>query len=327
MADVLVMFKKNNLVPMTVTQKHIDQMKQSVSGNVYYCADEDEALEMGYDTEVLFFWGGSGLMPERYCCHSRKLKWINTFSSGIDPILNSSIKDLPVKLTNARGIHGKTMALTAMGYIISFMRYFPEFSRRQRQHIWSKQLDNLPQDPESVTVGVIGAGMVGSKVGELAKKMGMRVLGVRHKAVRMDYFDEVFSNDNIDKVLIQSDFVVIVTPLTEETYHLFTREKFKLMKSGAFLINIARGSIVKEEDLIEALQTGEIAGAALDTVENEPLDKKSPLWDMNNVIITPHSSADSNLYMDRAVELFCKNLKRYENNETLVNEISLKKGY
>lgn len=327
MADVLVMFKKSHLVPMVVTEKHIGQIEKCVSGKVYWCKDEAEALEKGYDAEVLFLWGGSGIMPEKYCNASKKLKWINSFSAGVNPIMESSIRNLPVKLTNAKGIHGKTMALTTMGYMINFMRYFPELQRRQQKHIWSKQFDIQPKEAEGTTVAVIGAGAIGSEVGRLSKAMGMRVLGVKRTVTPLEYFDEVYSNEEIDQVLAQADFVVIVTPLTDATRHMFNRDRFKAMKSDAVLINIARGAIVKEDDLIEALRSGEIGGAALDAVYNEPLPEDSPLWDMENVIITPHYSADSALYIERAMDLFCENLKLFEAGEPLINEIDLKNTY
>lgn len=327
MADVLVMFKDSNLVPMVVTEEHIEKIQSCVSGKVYWCRDEAEAFEKGYDAEVLFLWGGSGSMPETYCNRSEKLKWINSFSAGVNPIMDSSIRELPVKLTNAKGIHGKTMALTTAGYMISFMRHSKELFERQRNHIWDKHFDCQPQEAEGMTVGIIGAGSIGCEVARLAKALGMRVLGVKRKVTPLENFDEVYSNAELDTVLQQSDFVVIVTPLTDETRHMFCKEKFQVMKSTAVLINIARGAVVKEEDLIEALRTGEIGGAALDALETEPLPVDSPLWDMDNVIITPHYAADSRLYIDRAVKLFCDNLKRYEAGEPLINEIDMKKCY
>lgn len=327
MADVLVMYKDSDSVPMIVTEKHIKQIEKCISGKVYWCGNEVEALGKGYDADVLFIWGGSGTMPEKYCTQSKKLKWINSFSAGVNPIMDSSISSLPVKLTNAKGIHGKTMALTTVGYMISFMRYFPELQRRQQKHIWSKKFECQPRETEGLTVGVIGAGAIGSEVARLSKALGMRVLGVKRKVTPLENFDEVYSNEDMDIVLRQSDFVVIVTPLTDETRHMFNKEKFQAMKSTAILINIARGAVVNEADLIEALRTGEIGGAALDAVEKEPLDAESPLWDMENVIITPHFAADSELYIDRAIELFCKNLELYEAGEPLMNEIDMKQRY
>ncbi len=327
MADVLVMHKKNDLIPMVITEKHIKKIKACVSGNVFWCSNEQEALENGYDADVLFLWGGSGKMPEQFCRQSRKLKWIQSFSAGVNPIMDSSIRTLPVKLTNAKGIHGKTMALTTIGYMINFIRYFPELQRRQEQHIWSKKFEHSPRETEGMTVGIVGAGAIGSEVARLCKALNMTVLGVKRRVTPLENFDQVYAESDLNLVLETSDFVVIVMPLTDATYHMFDREKFSRMKNSAVLINIGRGPIVKEEDLIFALQTKEIAGAALDAVEDEPLKPDSPLWDMENVIITPHCAADSEHYMERAIQLFCENLKRYEAGKPLKNEINMKLRY
>ena len=176
-------------------------------------------------------------------------------------------------------------------------------------------------------MGIIGAGAIGCEVARLSKALGMTVLGVKRRVTPLEYFDEVYSNDDLDKVLPLCDFVVIVTPLTDATRHMFNMDKFRIMKKTAVVINIARGPVVKEDDLIRALQTGEIGGAALDAVEEEPLSSDSPLWDMDNVIITPHCAADSKLYIDRAIALFCENLKLYEEGKPLLNEIDMKQRY
>ena len=327
MANVLVMYKESDLIPMVATENHIRQIEKCISGEVYWCRNEAEALEKGYDADVLFIWGGSGAMPEKYCAQSKLLKWINSFSAGVNPIMDSSISNLPVKLTNAKGIHGKTMALTTIGYMISFVRYSSELQRRQQKHIWSKKFDHQPKEIEGLTVGIVGAGSIGCEVARLSKSLGMKVLGVKRRVTSLPYFDEVYSNDDMDIVLAQADFVVIVTPLTDETRHMFDKHKFQIMKSEAVLINSARGAGGNEAELIEALQTGEIGGAALDAVEEEPLAADSPLWDMENVIITPHCAADSERYMDRAIDQFCENLRHYEAGEPLINEIDMKQRY
>ena len=161
MADVLVMYKKSDMIPMVVTEKHIEEIEKCISGKVYWCGSEEEALEKGYDAEILFIWGGSGKMPETYCKQSKRLKWINSFSAGVNPIMDGSISELPVRLTNAKGIHGKTMALTTAGYMISFMRNSSELYRRQLKHVWDKKFECQPLEAEGMTVGIIGAGAIG----------------------------------------------------------------------------------------------------------------------------------------------------------------------
>ena len=327
MADVVVMFRKSKIVPMVATQEHIDMIRECVSGEVFWCDNEEEALEKGYDGEVLFIWGGSGAMPVDYCLGSKKLKWIASLSSGVNPIMESPIGELPIHLTNCKGIPAKTMALSTVGYIISFLRHFPELHRRQMRHEWNKFVDPMYEDAEDKTVVVVGAGAIGSEVGKLCKAIGMKVVGVRRHAVPMEGFDEVVAEADLPEALANGDFVVILTPLTDDTRYMFDMEKFRCMKPEAVLINIARGAVVKTEDLIQALKEGVFAGAALDALDPEPLPSDSPLWDMPNVMITPHCCADSVKYMDRAIEQFCVNLRRYEAGEPLLNEVDMVNKY
>ena len=327
MADVLVMFKDSDFVPMVVREDHIEKIRQCVSGDVYWCANEQEALENGYDADVLFIWGGSGKMPVDYCLKSKKLKWINSFSAGVNPIMDSPISDLPIKLTNARGIHGKTMGLTTLGYMISFMRHSQELMRRQQKHIWDKHVDTPFREAEGQTVTIVGAGAIGSEVARLSKCCGMRVIGVKRTVTPLENYDEVLPNTQMKEAMGMADFVVILTPLTDATRGLIGLEELKAMKKSGVLINISRGAVVKTDDLVYALQNGIIGGAALDAVDPEPLNPDSPLWDMPNVIISPHCSADSIKYIDRAIDLFCENLKLFEAGETMKNEIDMARKY
>jgi D-2-hydroxyacid dehydrogenase (NADP+) len=323
MADVLILYQKSDKVPMVLTSEHINKIRNAAKGIVECCKTEDEALEKGYDYEVLFLWGGSGEMPVKYCMQSKKLKWIHSFSAGVNPIMESDIITCPVILTNAKGIHGKTMALTTMGYIISFLRNFREIFEKQRKHVWSKQFSTPLRETSGLTVAVIGAGSIGTAVANYSKAFGMRTIGVKRNVYKIDGFDEVIPLAQIEDAVREADFVVITLPLTQKTEHLFNRKLISCMKRSAYLINIARGKIVDESALIDALKEGTIAGAALDATEDEPLSPISPLWDMDNVIISPHCSADSTLYMDRAVDQFCKNLIRYDKGEQLLNEINI----
>ncbi len=322
MADVLVLFGNRPDVPVKVEQSHLDSIQEAISGKVYYHKTQEEAIEAGVDAEILFTWGGSGGMPENYCANSKNLKWVNSFSAGVNPILEGSIGKLPITLTNAKGIHGHTMGVTTIGYIISFLRHFPTMYRQQQAHVWDK--GTIPfLEPTNLTVGIIGAGSIASEVARLCKAMNMKVLGVKRSVTPLEYYDDVLPNTQMTEVLAQSDFVVLLTPLSDETRNLIGKKELAAMKSSGILINIARGGVVNTQDLIEALQQGVIAGAALDAVEPEPLAKDSPLWDMENVIITPHCAADSSLYMGRAVDQFCENLRNYEKGDPLFNVVPL----
>lgn len=168
MADVLILFGHRPDIPMKVERRHLDAVQAACSGKVYYYQTEEEALADGVDAEVLFLWGGSGRMPEAWCASSKRLKWINSFSAGVNPIMDGPISDLPVRLTNAKGIHGKTMGVTTMGYIISFLRHFPTMLRQQREHVWDKTTVTF-MEPTGLTVGIIGAGAIAGEVAGSAR--------------------------------------------------------------------------------------------------------------------------------------------------------------
>ena len=323
--DVIVMHANSEKMPLKIRACHLEQMRRHAD-HVYYFKNEEELLASGADAEVLFAWGGTGKQPETFCRQSRRLKWFNSFSAGVNPLMECGIKDLDIIITNAAGIHGKPMGVTTMGYVISYLRKFPLMLENQKKHIRQKP-DALPEEPEGKTLGIVGAGAIGSEVAKYAKTLGFRVIGVKRRAVPLEHYDRVYPNTELDTVLAASDFVVILTPLTDATRGMIGAAQLAKMKPTGVLINIARGPVVDTEALVEALQKGVIGGAALDAVDPEPLPADSPLWDMEQVILTPHCAADSTLYMDRAMEQFCENLKHFEQGEPLFNEIDLKRKY
>lgn len=157
----------------------------------------------------------------------------------------------------------------------------------------------------------------------------MHVIGVRNSRKRTDYVDELYTSEELNEILPLCDYVVVTLPLTDDTYQLFQKEQFQHMKNSAFFINIGRGEIVKEDDLVTALKNGEILGAGLDVFENEPLQQTSPLWDLENVIITPHTSGSTEHYNSRVIEdIFLFNANHYLKEEGLaINVVDYQKGY
>lgn len=234
--------------------------------------------------------------------------------------MECSIKDLDIIITNAAGIHGKPMAVTTMGYVISYLRQFPLMWENQKRHLRQKP-PALPEEPEGKTLGIVGAGSIGSEVAKYAKALGFRVIGVKRKAIPLEHYDQVFPNQELDQALQQMDFVVILTPLTHETRGLFNKARFAACKPGAYVINIARGPVVDTAALVQALQSGHLGGCTLDAIDEADLPADSPLWDMPNVFLTPQYSATSPRYMDRAVEQFIRNLDNFSAVRPLFNVI------
>ena len=319
----MVLYERDEKVPMTILPEHIEEIKRVAEGRVYWYKNEAEALADGVDAEVLFFWGGNRKPPMDYITKSAKLKWLHTFSAGVDPIINSPIRDMDVIVTNGRGLHGYSMSVVAIGFIISLMRDFPLYGRRQRDHVWKKETETLPREIWGKTLVILGAGAIGAELARLAKAFNMRVIGVKRRVTPLENYDEVLPESRMDEALAQADAVVCLIPAAPETRHLINADSFSKMKKTAYFINISRGIVVDEAALVSALENRLIAGAAIDAAETEPLAPDSPLWDMENVIITPHCSGDSITLMDRSVTQFCELLRRYQAGEPLFNLVDM----
>lgn len=258
--------------------------------------------------------------------NAKKLKWLHSFSAGVDRILTPETKQLPILVSNSSGIHKTPIAEHVIGFMLIFTRKFLSSFRNQEQRVWEKnpQVSELKEK----TVLVVGLGEIGSEVARLSHAFGARVLALtRTKKVKPHFIEKLATSDMLHTVLGKADFVVVCLPYTSKTHHFFGMREFKCMKPSAVLINIGRGAIANEKELIEALKKRIIAGAALDVTETEPLPIKSSLWGIQNVIITPHHSGWSEKYMDRAIDLFCDNLKAFLAGKELPNLVDKIRGY
>lgn len=239
-----------------------------------------------------------------------RAKWLHSFSAGVDKILTPAVVSSDVLVTNSSGIHATPIAEHIIAYMLMFTRGFLKTVHNQQSHLWKK--DGALGEVRGSHVLIVGLGEIGRETARLAKSFGASVSAVSRSGTDKPAFvDRLEKSDELDALLPIADFVVITLPHTSETHYLLNREKIRKMKKTAVLINIGRGGIVEENDLVDALHADEIAGAALDVFEIEPLPTESKLWDMEQVIITPHHSGLSRKYMDRAIELFCKNLDAY----------------
>ena len=244
------------------------------------------------------------------------LRWLHTFSAGVDSPAFQVIIDRGGLLTNSSGASAPSIAQ----YVIAMMLYrtkrIDEWRDQQRRREWTLL---SPGELTGQTVGIIGTGAIGGEVARLAKAFRMRTIGMRRSDKRTPHIDEQVTPRRLPHLLKQSDFVVLACPLTKETESLIGERELRDMKPTATLINVARGRVVHEGALIRALQEGWIAGACLDVFTVEPLPESSPLWDMPNVIVTPHNSGPSPLNMGRAMTIFLDNLERFANGRKLRN--------
>jgi phosphoglycerate dehydrogenase-like enzyme len=253
------------------------------------------------------------------------LRWVHTVTAGIDHALAALPRAADVLITNAAGIFDVPIAEMVLAYMLVAAKRIPELLDQQQARTW--HLLRL-RELSGLTVGIVGLGHIGREVARRCKAMDMRVLGLRkHPEREAEFADEVYGPEALGAVLERSHFVVIALPATAETRALIGAPELERMRSDAWLINIARGVILDQEALIDALRAGRIAGAALDVFEEEPLPENSPLWDMDNAIITPHNAWSTPYLKQREAELFLDNLQRYRADEPLRNVIDPSRGY
>jgi phosphoglycerate dehydrogenase-like enzyme len=288
--------------------------------------DENEILNRIGEFEILF----SGKVTPEMFKRAKKLRWIQSPFVGVDSILIDEVRRSDVIVTSARGIHSTQASEHVFAMILFFTRKLNEIVEEQKKKIWRRR-HPIPFEPldelNGKTLGVIGLGSIGREVARKGKCFGMKVLGVKRNPGEVEWVDEVYTAEGLKRVLEGSDFVVICVPRTKETEKMIGEKELKLMKNSAYLINIARGDVVDEDALVRALKEGWIRGACLDVFREEPLPSTSPLWEMNNVIITPHVAGSTPHYWDRAVEIFVKNLRRYLRGDELINQVDKERGY
>lgn len=252
------------------------------------------------------------------------LRWMHFLSAGVDGIWNLGFDKKRYFLTKSSGVHSIPMAEYVIGGILYFLKGFHIFHRQQRARQWERHwLD----EASGKHVTIVGLGAIGQEIAKRCKAMGMSVTGVVTRVRDVEYVDTVVTTSDLKSVLGTSDFVVLCLPLTEQTRGLFDRSALESLKPGAYLVDISRGAIVDQTALAELIKTGHIGGALLDVFETEPLPTDSPLWDLDDVLITPHVSGTTPFYMDRAVGIFLRNLDSLRTKGTLVTPVDVATGY
>lgn len=245
-------------------------------------------------------------------------RWFHSFSAGVDAPAFQAIIDRGAKLTNSAGASAPSIAQHVLTMMLYRSKRIGELAAQQQRREWT-QLRG--RDLTGQTVGIIGTGSIGGEVARLAKAFNMRTIGARRSDKPARWIDEQVPLRRLRYLLKESDFVVLACPLTKETEGLIGERELRAMKPTATLINVARGRVVDESQLIRALEEGWIGGACLDVFTWEPLPETSPLWAMPNVVITPHNSGNSPLNMERAMAIFCDNLTRLVAGKPLRNRV------
>lgn len=264
--------------------------------------------------------------PVNLLSRAPKLKWIQVTSAGVDRYLTDEFRRSKVVLTNASGIHATPIGEFVISLMLMFTKNAPVFFQAKQKKEWLRTPGTVLNGK---TVGVIGLGSIGQEVARLCKAFRMRVIATRRspKSRHARNVDLLLPPNGLPRLLEESDYVAICVPLTKETRKLIGPAEFKMMKPTAYIINIGRGPVIDEEALIRALELKQIAGAGLDVFTVEPLPKESKLWDLPNVIISPHVSGGREDYEVGALDIFCRNLQRYLEGKRLINVVNKEKGY
>ena len=306
-----------------LSQDLIDLVKRETGENIFTYKDEKEAMSHLPEAEILLSFGDTDAQMLEQC---KNLKWLYTFSAGVDRLPFDALKKKNILVSNASGIHARPMSEYVMSMILHFHHGIQACTRAQAEHKWAAP-DFVKPHLSEQTLCVVGAGSIGQALGKLAKFFGMQVIGVKRTAQPLEYFDEVVATDGLNEALKKADYVAVITPLTEETYHLIDKEQFAAMKDSAVIVNISRGDTINEVAMIEALEKKQIAGAGLDVFHTEPLPKDSPLWDRENVVVTPHFSGHLPDYTTDALRLFIDNLRAYRAGSPLPTGVDLDRQY
>jgi len=253
-----------------------------------------------------------------------RLRWIHFLSAGVDRIWEMPFDKTRYLMSKSVGVHAHTISEFVIGAILYALKGFGVYQRQQQRREWRRfHLDECA----GKTLGIVGIGTIGARLAELAAGLGMRVVGTVNTPREIPHVDVVYDSSGLDDVLSQSDFVVLLIPLTPATRGVIGARELGLMKPTAWLINVARGEVVDEGALVEALRSGGIAGAVLDVFAEEPLPAGSPLWELENVLITPHVAGTTQHYMPRALEIFADNYRRFVATGELVTPVSVELGY
>ena len=313
------------IVYFDAPQEFITNMKNIANKfEVIACTDREQLQYHLADTEILialFAWPDAEMIRS-----APKLRWIQALTAGVDFFPLDEIKEKGIILTSGRGIHKIYIAEYAIAAMINLARNFHLIFRNQLKSRWDR---SIAQDEiHGSTVGILGLGSIGQEIARKASMLGMHVIGVKYNPRPLKGVDRVYGPKQLDRVFKQSDYVINLLPDTPETRGLINKACFAMMKSSACFINLGRGSTVNQADLAEALESKTIRALVSDVYEQEPLAEDSPLWKLENAILTPHIAGVSPRYLQRAMDIIRHNIAEYAiQTGEMANIVDLKKGY
>jgi phosphoglycerate dehydrogenase-like enzyme len=294
-----------------------DRVRLAFGGHIS-SVREDLAQAVG-----LYVWGHPHDPFDQVLEAAPRLRWVHYTGAGIEHLLVPSFVRSSIPLTNSRGIHSRAVAELALALLLALAKGLPDRLRAQAEHRWTQELN---RGLHGATLVVVGLGSIGSTVARAASALGMHVIGVRRTARQARWAHDVVAFTDLDRVLPRAEYLVLCCPETDETRGLIGAAQLRRLPRGAVVVNVARGTIVDEPALIEALLDGHLGGAGLDVFRTEPLAPDSPLWAMPNVVITPHYP-NVRGWERETVDRFVDNAERFLDGRPLRNVIDKRRGY
>ncbi|RLM56389.1 D-2-hydroxyacid dehydrogenase [Halobellus sp. Atlit-31R] len=281
-------------------------------------AGDVEILPDGSDLDGL-----DGLVTFRYADAflAADLEWIHCVLAGVDAFPLDALERHGIRLTNSSGIHGDAVGETVLGYLLQFARRLHVYRDNEPKRTWEYPDWDEAFTLAGETVCVVGLGTLGQGVAARADGVGMDVVGVRRTPTPIPWVSQIYTPDALTEAIADARFVVLTVPLTEQTRGLVGSAELAAMRDDAYLVNVARGPVVDQDCLLRELESGGLAGAALDVFEEEPLPDESPLWELENVIVTPHTAGATRAYAERIAALVDENYKRLRGGDALANQV------
>lgn len=295
---------------------------------VVHLSNYDSVEKQIRDAEICVAWS---LRPQQFT-QAKQLRWIHSPAAAVHQLIFPELVNSEVVLTNAREVHGPVVAEHVVALIFALAKKIPQAVRLQQQRVWGQQQiweePPRPREVSGATLGLVGFGSIGREVATRAAALGMRVIALReHPEKGGAGVAAVLGPLQWDELLSQADYVVLAVPVTADTKGLITAARLGKMKRDSYLINVGRGPLLDEAALVSALRENRIAGAALDVFSEEPLPAESPLWNLENLLITPHTAGLTEKLWGRHYALFSENLGRYLRHEPLLGLVDKRSGY
>jgi D-3-phosphoglycerate dehydrogenase len=318
------MATENIVLCLPVQDRHLRQIQDTVGDRAIIVSTQQQIAVHIFDADIFY---GHAKVPIDWPAVVRqgRLRWIQSSAAGLDHCLAPAVIRSEIVVSGCSGLFADQVAEQTMALLYGLIRSLPAFMAAQRKHVYQRHPTGILHGK---TIGIVGFGGNGRRIAQLLETVAGRLIATDcFPEMKSPDYVELLAAENIDLLFRQSDVVIVTLPLSQQTEHLIGAELFGQMRHGSYFINVGRGSVVDHQSLCDAIKSGQIAGAGLDVVDPEPLPREHCLWDLENVIITPHVGAQSPFRVDQSTDLFCRNFERYQKGEALINLVDKQLGF